>query len=248
MDDVYDMKAFTVTALSLYWSETRRRAVCMTKNVGPYPDILRRIAEVREMRLPWLKTRRWIINTALVGGLCWSTSRADALKLRAEFHAEQKQNCLQQAEFAERQHHWMEQDGRNWCGSIVHLIDIAQDYEEVPELRERAAYHAAMELMYRQASRHPWQRMPAEKPFIPDDRLRTADWLLAKAKAYRELEQQRRRLARLWAQNPGGSGLAEQQIQIADRLASTASYYDCRATLVREFRAQHWQDHRLAGK
>ncbi len=136
------------------------------------------------MRLPWLSTRRWMIDTAVMAAVCWSTPRVDAFKLRAEFHAREKQGCLQQAEITERRYRWMTEEGGNHCGSTVLLIDIAEDYEDIPELRERVAYHAAMEWMYRQASRHPWRRVAAEKPFIIDERLRTADWLLAKAKAY----------------------------------------------------------------
>jgi hypothetical protein len=86
--------------------------------------------------------------------------------------------------------------------------------------------------MCRQAGRHPWRRVPAEKPFVSDERLRPAEWLFAKAKAYRDLERARRRLAGMWAESAGDS--AEEQIRIADKHARTASDYEVRARLGRE--------------
>jgi hypothetical protein len=118
-------------------------------------------------------------------------------------------------------------------------VGNADEFVEVGAFRrgQRSLPRLAMELMYRQASRHPWRRAPAEKPFTPDGRLRTAEWLLAKAKAYRNLEQRRRNLARVWAEDRGESRLAEEQIGIAEKLARTASIYDGRARLARELGA-----------
>ncbi len=181
------------------------------------------------MRRPRMTTRRWMIATAFVAVLCSGILRAQAFMRRASFHGREKQICLQQALDAEKAHQWMKERGGDWCGSRLLLIEIAEDYESVPDLRERAAYHAELEAMYRRAARYPWIRVPAEKPFIPDDRIRSPEWLRAKAEAYRSLETVRREFA-----NCVGSSRAQEQIRIAEEHARTATDYERRASLAQQ--------------
>jgi hypothetical protein len=117
------------------------------------------------MRLPRIKIRRWMIAIAFVAVVCWLTVRARRLEERAAFHAQEKQCCLSQAWTADKNYHWMEQNGATWCGSPRLLIEIAEDYEAVPMLRERAAYHDRLEAIYRRSVYFFWIPVPAEKPF-----------------------------------------------------------------------------------
>jgi hypothetical protein len=147
------------------------------------------------MRLPRMTTRRWMIATAVVAVLLGGVLRAQALQRRTAYHAREKQSCLQRAQLAEKQYRWMQQEGGTWCGSRILLIEIKEEYEETPELWERAAYHAGLEAQYRRAARYPWLLAPAERPFVPDDRNHPPEWLRAKAEAYKSLESRWRHLA-----------------------------------------------------
>jgi hypothetical protein len=126
----------------------------------------------------------------------------------------------------------MKEEGGTWCGPVVLLVEIAEDYEAAPELRERAAYHAELETKYRWAARYPWLFAPAETPFIPDDRNRPPEWLRAKAEAYKSLESVRRYHAKL-AEEQGQREQAASFICGAEEDASRAADYDQRAKRVR---------------
>jgi hypothetical protein len=188
------------------------------------------------MRLPWMTTRRWMIVTAVVAVLCWGTLRAQALERRAAFHAREKQSCLQRAQDVEGgSRPLLQEKKRRLCGPLevfAIVAELEEAYEAAPELRERAAYHAELEASYRRASRHPWIQVPPEKPFIPDDRIRSPEWLRTKAEAYRSLESDRRDLAKSFEEwrKPDQ---AEEQLRRAEEDARNAAEYDRRARQVR---------------
>jgi len=104
-------------------------------------------------------------------------------------------------------------------------------YEAIPDLRERAAYHAELEVMYRRAAHYPWILAPTEKPFMPDDRNRAPEWLRAKAEAYKSLERDRRALARL-AEDQRKPKYAAEHLRLAEEDARRAADYKRRATRI----------------
>jgi hypothetical protein len=176
------------------------------------------------MQLTRMTTRRWMVATAFAAVLSGGILRAQALQRRAAFHAWEKQSCLQKTRAAEKEYRWMQEEGGRWCGSRVLFVEIEEDYEAAPELRERAAYHSHWEAAYRRAARYPWLSAPAETSFVPDDRMRSPDWLRAKAQTYRTLERTRRGLA-----GSADSPRSKEQILLAEADARAASDYDRRA-------------------
>jgi hypothetical protein len=188
------------------------------------------------MRLPRMTKQRWLIVTAVFAVLCWGTLRAQALERRAAFHAREKQSCLQRAQGVEGASRPLLQEHKGrFCGpteGFAIFAELEEACEAAPELRERAAYHAELEVSYRRASRYPWIQAPAEKPFKPDDRIRSPEWLRAKAEAYKSLESDRRDLAKSFEELRKPKQ-AEEQLRIAEEDARTAAVYDRRARQVR---------------
>jgi hypothetical protein len=171
-----------------------------------------------------------MVATAFAAVLCWGTLRATALQRRAAFHAQEKQSCLQQAQAAEKDYQSLKQRlNEGSCEPRGLMLEIAEDFEAAPELRERAVYHAELEARYRRTARYPWMLAPSQKPFIPDDRIRSFEWLRDKAEAYRSLESARREYAKYIL---GQGKQSEQQLRIAASHATMAAEYDRRARLV----------------
>jgi hypothetical protein len=163
-----------------------------------------------------------MIAVAAVAVLCWGTLRAHALERRAAFHAREKQECLVWAEGAEKFHQGYS------CTTHEIRIYMEERYEAIPDLRERAAYHAELEAMYRLAARYPWIPPPTEKPFIPDDRNRTPGWLRARAEAFKSLERQRRDFANSAEDQRKPQHVAD-ELRLADEDARRAADYERRA-------------------
>ena len=178
------------------------------------------------MRLPRMTMRRWIVATAFVAVVCWGMLRARALERRAEFHAGEHQACLQRATIAVNRY----QTEREACVLLPRtaLIEIAEDFEAAPELRELAEYHADLANLYRRAVCYPWMLVPAEKPFVPNDRNRASEWLRAKAEAYKSLEHDRREFARL-AEDRREPKYAAEHLRLAEEDARIAADYKRRA-------------------
>jgi hypothetical protein len=176
------------------------------------------------MRLPRMTTRRWMLVVAFVAALCGGTLRARALQRRAAFHSREKQSCLRQAQAAEREYRWMKEEGDTWCGPRVLLIRIAEDYGAAPELRERAAYHADLEVLYRRAAHCPWMLVPAETFFRPNERIGSLAGPRSKAEAYRSPQIARRQLA-----EHDECLRTREDIRIAEEHARMALDYDRRS-------------------
>ena len=178
------------------------------------------------MRMPRMTTRRWMVVAAIVAVLTWGISRAQALERRSAFHSSEKQSCLQEATAAEKRYHQFMEAGCILLPKAA-VLEIAEDYEAAPELRERAEYHAQLEALYRRAARYAWIPVQVEKPFAPDGRLHSPEWLRTKANAYRRLAVARREAAKLLI----GSSGAKAWHHIADQHMKAAADYDRRAAL-----------------
>jgi hypothetical protein len=185
------------------------------------------------VRLPRMTTRRWMVAVVLVAVVMWAEMRRQRLRHRAAFHAGEKRVCLVVAQRSEKL--YALRKVLMQTGAISQSIWLAtrEELEEALELRDRAAYHARLELACRWAMDRPWAFVPAETPFVPDDHQRSASWLLDKSQRYTELEQEHRLLARAM-KTKGYPQQAEEEIRLADQDAKRASDYLRRAKLRQE--------------
>jgi hypothetical protein len=184
----------------------------------------------RIMRSSLMTTRRLMAAVAVVAVLTWGAVRTYRLQDRASFHAQQSREFLQIAQHDEKVY-WLRKrlvdEGRS-CFVQTLWLDTQSDYEAVPGLRERAEYHARLALDCRQAIYRPWMGAPYERPFIPDDRQRSAGWLLSKAERWSQLERARRELASKMS-TPGDNALAVEEIRRAAEFGRNACDYRRRA-------------------
>src|SRR4051794_10894341 len=103
------------------------------------------------MRLPRMTTRRWMIAVSMEGVLMWGVVRTHDLKSRATYHAQEKQQRINTAQLYEKLYLLRVKLIETASVVMTFWLETQENYEEASELRERAEYHARLELAYRRA-------------------------------------------------------------------------------------------------